>query len=61
MACKEFIYWDDVWTQDFTSYRIPRAYHLRSDPFERADESAMTFQTSNQPFFLVPTRAVVAK
>lgn len=51
----------DVWTQEFTNYRIPRAYNLRSDPFERADESAMPFQTSNQLFFIVPAQAVVAK
>jgi hypothetical protein len=37
------------------------AYNLRSDPFERADESAMPFQTSNQLFFIVPAQAVVAR
>jgi hypothetical protein len=45
----------------FTSYPIPRAYNLRSDPFERADESAMPFQTSNRLLFIVPAQAVVAK
>jgi arylsulfatase A-like enzyme len=51
----------DVWTREFTNYRIPRAYNLRSDPFERADESGMPFQTSNQLYFIVPAQAVVAK
>ena len=51
----------DVWTREFTNYRIPRAYNLRSDPFERADESAMPFETSNQLYYLVPAQAVVAK
>jgi arylsulfatase len=51
----------DVWTQEFTNYRIPRTDNLRNDPFERADESAMPFQTSNQLFFIVPAQAVVAK
>jgi len=26
----------DVWTNELTNYRIPRAYKVRSDPFERA-------------------------
>ncbi|HEV2566561.1 MAG TPA: arylsulfatase [Microvirga sp.] len=51
----------DVWTREFTNYRIPRAYNLRNDPFERADESGMPFQTANQLFFIVPAQAVVAK
>jgi len=51
----------DVWTTEFTNYRIPRAYNLRSDPFERADESAMPFETSNQLYYIVPAQAVVAK
>ena len=51
----------DVWTKEFTNYRIPRAYNLRSDPFERADESAKPFETSNQLFFIVPAQAVVAR
>lgn len=51
----------DVWTREFTNYRIPRAYNVRSDPFERADESGMQFETSNQLYFIVPAQAVVAK
>jgi arylsulfatase len=51
----------DVWTREFTNYRIPRAYNLRNDPFERGDESGMPFQTSNQLYFIVPAQAVVAK
>jgi len=47
----------DVWTREFTHYRVPRAYNLRADPFERADESAFQFQTSNQLYFLVPAAA----
>jgi len=51
----------DVWTREFTNYRIPRAYNLRSDPFERADESGLPFETSNQLYYIVPAQAVVAK
>jgi len=50
-----------VWTREFTNYRIPRAYNLRSDPFERADESGLPFETSNQLYYLVPAQAVVGK
>lgn len=50
-----------MWVKEFENVRIPRAYNVRSDPFERADESAMPFQTSNQLFFVVPAQAVVAR
>jgi arylsulfatase len=36
-------------------------FNLRSDPFERADESALPFETSNQLYFIVPGQVVVAR
>ena len=51
----------DVWKKEFTNLRIPDVYNLRADPFERADESAMPFETSNQLYFCVPGQAVVGK
>jgi arylsulfatase A-like enzyme len=51
----------DVWAREFTNLRIPLVFNLRSDPFERADESAMIFETSNQLYFIVPAQAVVSK
>jgi hypothetical protein len=51
----------DIWKREFTTLRLPLVFNLRSDPFERADESAMPFETSNQLYFTVPGQAVVAK
>ena len=50
-----------VWEREFTNLRIPRVFNLRSDPFERADESAMTFETSQQLYFIAPGQVVVAQ
>lgn len=50
-----------VWKREFTTLRLPDVYNLRSDPFERADESGMPFETSNQLYFTVPGQAAVAK
>ena len=41
--------------------RIPLIFNVRSDPFERADESMMPLETSNQLYFIVPCQAVVGK
>jgi arylsulfatase len=51
----------DVWKREFTNLRIPLVFNLRSDPFERADESALPFETSNQLYFIVPGQVIVAK
>jgi arylsulfatase A-like enzyme len=51
----------DIWKREFTTLRLPLVFNLRSDPFERADESAEPFETSNQLYFTVPGQAVVAK
>jgi arylsulfatase len=51
----------DVWKREFTKLRMPLVFNLRSDPFERADESIMTIETSNQLYFIAPGQAVVAK
>lgn len=33
----------DVWREQFDVLRIPKVFHLRRDPFERADENANTY------------------
>jgi arylsulfatase len=33
----------DVWREEFDQLRIPKVFHLRRDPFERADENANTY------------------
>ena len=36
---KEF----DVWREQFQTLRIPKVFHLRRDPFQRADENSNTY------------------
>ena len=33
-----------VWREEFYSQRIPKLFHLRRDPFERADENADNYE-----------------
>ncbi len=51
----------DVRAREFTNLRIPSIFNLRSDPFERADESMMPLEASNQLSFLVPCQALLGK
>lgn len=52
----------DVWRREFTNYRAPKLFNLRSDPFERGDSS---FEYEkwffDRSFVAVPTQAVVAQ
>jgi arylsulfatase len=38
---KQFV----LWSEPFVTLRIPKLFHLRRDPFERADENSNTYQT----------------
>jgi arylsulfatase A-like enzyme len=49
-----------VWREAFTPLRMPKTFNLRSDPFERGDESTYPLETSKL-FFVVPAQAVVAQ
>jgi arylsulfatase len=51
-----------VWQGDFTNLRAPKIFNLRSDPFERADESINynDFIMSHM-FLIVPAQAIAAK
>ena len=33
-----------VWREQFDELRIPKIFHLRRDPFERADENAHNYE-----------------
>jgi len=52
----------DIWRREFTNFRVPKFYNLRSDPFERGDTSfeydTWMFQRA---FLVVPTQAIVAQ
>jgi len=50
----------EVWRGEFTNLRVPKVFNLRSDPFERADESVYQLATG-KAFFVVPAQAVVAE
>jgi arylsulfatase len=51
-----------VWSDQFTNLRLPKLFNLRSDPFERGDESILYYKwAADRMFVLVPAQAVVAK
>jgi arylsulfatase len=51
-----------VWSDQFTSLRMPKLFNLRSDPFERGDESILYYKwAADRMFVLVPAQAVVGK
>jgi arylsulfatase A-like enzyme len=49
-----------VWREAFTPLCLPKVFNLRSDPFERGDESTYPLETGKL-FFVVPAQAVVAQ
>ena len=52
----------DVWREPFDKLRAPRIYNLRSDPFERGDESIFYDKwMADRAFLLVPAQAIVAQ
>jgi len=52
----------DVWKRDFTNLRVPNLYNLRSDPFERGDQSMLYPKWMvDRAFALVPAQAIVAQ
>ena len=52
----------DNWAEPFVKLRIPRVYHLRRDPFERADFNSNTYWDwmVDHVFMLYASQAVVA-
>jgi arylsulfatase len=52
----------DVWKREFTNLRVPNLYNLRSDPFERGDESMLYAKWMvDRSFAMVPAQAIVAQ
>jgi len=52
----------DVWREPFAKMRVPKLYNLRTDPFERGDESLFYAKwAADRVFVLVPAQAIVAK
>ena len=52
-----------VWAEPFVPLRVPKMFHLRRDPFERADVTSNTYYDwlLDRAFILVPAQAYVAK
>jgi arylsulfatase A-like enzyme len=52
----------DVWRGQFTNYRLPKVFDLRSDPFERGDESFLYDKwVADRMFYIVPAQAIAAQ
>jgi hypothetical protein len=52
-----------VWREPFTELRVPLLFHLRCDPFERAQHNANTYNDwfLDCAFVLVPLQGLAAK
>ena len=52
-----------VWREPFSQMRIPKLFNLRSDPFERAEESTLFYDkwVADRIFIQVPIQAVAAR
>jgi arylsulfatase len=50
-----------LWAEPFVPLRLPKMFHLRRDPFERADENSNTYWDwlLDHAFMLVPAQAYV--
>ena len=50
----------DIWKREFTNLRAPELFNLRSDPFERGDESMLYNKWGmDRVFIIVPAQALV--
>jgi arylsulfatase len=52
-----------VWREPFSPLRIPKIFNLRSDPFERGDDSSLFYDKwmADRAFVLVPAQEIVAE
>jgi arylsulfatase len=50
-----------VWAEPFVPLRIPKIFNLRTDPYERADQTSNTYYDwlLDHAFLLVPAQSVV--
>lgn len=51
-----------LWAEPFVPLRVPKIFHLRRDPFERADENSNTYYdwVLDHAFLIVPAQAYVS-
>jgi len=52
-----------VWRESFSKMRVPKLFNLRSDPFERGDESTLFYDkwTADHLFAFVPAQMLVGQ
>jgi arylsulfatase A-like enzyme len=52
-----------VWREPFSNMRIPKLFNLRSDPFERGEDSTLFYDkwVADRVFLQVPAQALIAK
>jgi arylsulfatase len=52
-----------VWREPFTELRVPLLFHLRRDPFEKAQHNANGYNNwfLDRPFVIVPIQGLAAK
>ena len=52
-----------VWAEPFVSLRLPKLFNLRTDPYERADQTSNTYYdwVVDHAFLFVPAQAYVAQ
>ena len=52
-----------IWSEPFTSLRLPKIFNLRTDPYERADITSNTYYDwlLDHAFLLVPAQDYVGK
>jgi arylsulfatase len=52
-----------VWAEPYTELRVPKIFNLRTDPFERADETSNTYfdWLISHAYLLVPAQVYVAQ
>ncbi len=52
----------EVWQKEFTNLRTPKTFNLRSDPFEKGDQSILYNKwMADRMFILVPAQAIAGK
>jgi arylsulfatase len=52
-----------VWAEPYVELRVPKIFNLRTDPFERADQTSNTYYDwmLNRAFLLIPAQQYVAQ
>jgi arylsulfatase len=52
-----------IWSEPFTSLRVPKIFNLRTDPYERADITSNTYYEwfIDHVFLLVPAQDYVGQ